>query len=316
MHFETRSAKTPFMYMFAEPMTDTEIENIQEVAKQKEIDFDRQLLGLNPLHPEVTIGDDIDGEWNRMDEDVEEDIRRDSSSVDQASSKADLSDGPDLSVESQDYSITSSTESAATRKPDSEESSEIIHENVEESSREPKAEESNEGSQQDVIESIEPKKSILGMVIAIRNKVNDQYVDRPEKLSPHDTWTVEYALKEIGHLDARKSYNSLKSRKKNASLLSRTDDRIRSFRATLARYSSDGRKVQSRQDELDSVAGRVVYSSPERHQNIEDSGRYDALNQSVNTDSYLTWLYEAGLHGGDGKISRGSSSISADKMKG
>lgn len=77
------------------------------------------------------------------------------------------------------------------------------------------------------IESIlpeeEPQKEILAMHLAIRNKVNDNYVVRPEKLTKDDKWIVEYALSEIpNHERAMNLYKATQLRRKTA--LRRSDE--------------------------------------------------------------------------------------------
>ena len=38
---------------------------------------------------------------------------------------------------------------------------------------------------------------VLAMTLTIRNKVNGEYVERPENLGPDDKWSIEYALEEV-----------------------------------------------------------------------------------------------------------------------
>ncbi|KAL1981300.1 hypothetical protein VTN96DRAFT_2793 [Rasamsonia emersonii] len=47
-HFETRDAQTPFMYIFAEPVTEEEIEAIQTKNKKDIEEFQRRVLNLEP----------------------------------------------------------------------------------------------------------------------------------------------------------------------------------------------------------------------------------------------------------------------------
>ncbi|TGO51111.1 hypothetical protein BOTNAR_0367g00100 [Botryotinia narcissicola] len=69
----------------------------------------------------------------------------------------------------------------------------------------------------------EPEKEILAMHLAIRNKVNDTYVVRPEKLTKDDKWVVEYALSEIpDHERAMNLYKATQLRRKTA--LRRSDE--------------------------------------------------------------------------------------------
>ncbi|KAI9683196.1 MAG: hypothetical protein M1829_005987 [Trizodia sp. TS-e1964] len=47
IHFETRDTQTPFMYIFAEPMEDEKITEIQSASKHKFDIYEREILGLN-----------------------------------------------------------------------------------------------------------------------------------------------------------------------------------------------------------------------------------------------------------------------------
>ncbi|KAF7957771.1 hypothetical protein EAE96_003341 [Botrytis aclada] len=69
----------------------------------------------------------------------------------------------------------------------------------------------------------ESQKEILAMHLAIRNKVNDNYVVRPERLTKDDKWVVEYALSEIpDHERAMNLYKATQLRRKTA--LRRSDE--------------------------------------------------------------------------------------------
>ncbi|KAE8145613.1 mitochondrial protein Pet127-domain-containing protein [Aspergillus avenaceus] len=58
LHFETRDAQTPFMYIFAEPVTDEEIHAIQ-TKNQAEIDaYQRRILNLSPGHDNLPPSDE------------------------------------------------------------------------------------------------------------------------------------------------------------------------------------------------------------------------------------------------------------------
>ena len=43
----------------------------------------------------------------------------------------------------------------------------------------------------------QPQSEILAMTLTVRNKLNDSYILRPEKLQRSDAWSVEYSLNEV-----------------------------------------------------------------------------------------------------------------------
>ncbi len=89
IHFETRDAVTPFMYIFAEPVEEKKIEQIQATNASKIEEFERQVLGIETeeltedqkkaqwdelrAHVEQTMQQD-EHEPDRLVEDVEDDI--------------------------------------------------------------------------------------------------------------------------------------------------------------------------------------------------------------------------------------------------
>jgi hypothetical protein len=68
MHFETRDAKTPFMYVFAEPVTEEQADAIQSKGEAAQKDFARTVVGINK-----------DEEWQNIQDDVDEQVEEDQS---------------------------------------------------------------------------------------------------------------------------------------------------------------------------------------------------------------------------------------------
>lgn len=59
IHFETRpSLVAPFMYVFAEPVGEQDIKNVQDAGKAKIEEFERKVLGLGPLDAETAPSPD------------------------------------------------------------------------------------------------------------------------------------------------------------------------------------------------------------------------------------------------------------------
>ncbi|CAL3965729.1 unnamed protein product [Diplocarpon coronariae] len=74
LHFETRDTNTPFTYIFAEPITEPEIEIIQATNKAKIEEFEQEVLGIfsKDLTPE-----EQQEQWNKIRASVEESMEKD-----------------------------------------------------------------------------------------------------------------------------------------------------------------------------------------------------------------------------------------------
>ncbi|KAL8823863.1 MAG: hypothetical protein Q9191_005488 [Dirinaria sp. TL-2023a] len=82
IHFETREAQTPFMYIFAEPMTEDQINELQSSSDAKVEEFERNILGLCNDNGGVEESDGDDGKWADMQASVEKQMEKDETSVD------------------------------------------------------------------------------------------------------------------------------------------------------------------------------------------------------------------------------------------
>ncbi|PBP17576.1 hypothetical protein BUE80_DR011669 [Diplocarpon rosae] len=74
LHFETRDTVTPFTYIFAEPISEPEIETIQATNKAKIEEFEKEVLGIftKDLTPE-----EQQEQWNKIRASVEESMEKD-----------------------------------------------------------------------------------------------------------------------------------------------------------------------------------------------------------------------------------------------
>ncbi|KAI9802870.1 MAG: hypothetical protein M1833_001469 [Piccolia ochrophora] len=79
LHFETRESETPFMYIFAEPVTAEEVESIQSTNKSKIEEFERKVLGLEQGDevPSAEVNDGADKGWEALQTKVEEEMDED-----------------------------------------------------------------------------------------------------------------------------------------------------------------------------------------------------------------------------------------------
>jgi Mitochondrial protein Pet127 len=75
--FETRESNTPFMYIFAEPVTDDDIEKIQESKKAEIEEWERKALGLDHDRPSESTRDEVTTGWENLQAKVEETVESD-----------------------------------------------------------------------------------------------------------------------------------------------------------------------------------------------------------------------------------------------
>ncbi|KAL1852851.1 hypothetical protein Daus18300_012015 [Diaporthe australafricana] len=139
----------------------------------------------------------------------------------------------------------------------------------------PKAQESAEAAEEDTTasdagktsEDIPPffnkmraPKPVLGLVLTIRNKVNDKYVTRPEKLTASDKWDVEYAMEEIPEEKVQDLYNAMKKRRQNAYSKDPSRDAFKSaFGGVLGKYNHLGRLFRQEETKLAKKQPLLVY---------------------------------------------------------
>lgn len=85
LHFETRGTDVPFMYIFAEPMEDEQILEVQESNKAVIEDFERRVLGLEPEDSEGELSEEKRAaEWASMRAKVEENMEKDELDIEEA----------------------------------------------------------------------------------------------------------------------------------------------------------------------------------------------------------------------------------------
>jgi hypothetical protein len=100
------------------------------------------------------------------------------------------------------------------------------------------------------------------MALTIRNKVNDEYVDRPtEGFKAEDKWQVEYELSELSPAQGHVLYKMCKTRRMRG-LEGRGEDELEVasnvYIRRLRQISKEGRKHRARENELDKELGIVV----------------------------------------------------------
>ncbi|KAJ0114733.1 mitochondrial membrane protein [Diaporthe amygdali] len=94
-------------------------------------------------------------------------------------------------------------------------------------------------------------KPVMGMILTIRNKVNNEYVRRPEKLKPTDKWAVEYTAEEIPEDKVQDLYSAMKKRRYSAYYKEPGRDLFKTmFDGKLAHYSRLGERFRQEETKL------------------------------------------------------------------
>lgn len=81
LHFETREVKTPFMYVFAEPMTEVRVQEIQSRNAAKVEEFEQSILGLEGGAPSKEHEQEKEVKWADIEASVQEAVAKDELSL-------------------------------------------------------------------------------------------------------------------------------------------------------------------------------------------------------------------------------------------
>lgn len=94
LFFETRDTATPFMYIFAEPVTEDEIQEIQDSKKAEIEDYERTVLGIQrEPTPEEIENEQDEAEWEELQAKVEDSMDNDElETLDESENPDDIND--------------------------------------------------------------------------------------------------------------------------------------------------------------------------------------------------------------------------------
>lgn len=93
------------------------------------------------------------------------------------------------------------------------------------------------------------KDSIFAMYVTVRNKVNNEPVERPDDLRSSDKWDIEYAMEELHGERAEKLYRACQKRRKVMHLPKRRDFHSM-FDGELPQYISAGKKFRQQEKKI------------------------------------------------------------------
>lgn len=112
-----------------------------------------------------------------------------------------------------------------------------------------------EVAQADKTATSSSSKDLLAMTLTLRNKVNGEYVLRPERMTAADEWSIEYSLNEVSEPSrARALYKACQTRrgkKMGTPLVPEDAEVISDYIQNLREMSAKGRAWRKEQDKKD-----------------------------------------------------------------
>ncbi|RDW70110.1 hypothetical protein BP5796_08507 [Coleophoma crateriformis] len=112
------------------------------------------------------------------------------------------------------------------------------------------------GSKESAAEKAAENRPLMAMILTVRNKVNDEYVKRPQNLTATDKWTVEYALAEMPTQERAWSFYE-KTKVRRAKVLTKNMEEQKEngwnskYIDSLQKLAQKGRNWRKQQDEID-----------------------------------------------------------------
>jgi len=274
------------MHIYAEPMSEDDIDTIQNSQKEKIAEWERNLRD-----PAYQLKKQQADDLAKENDDAANGFEDSSSDLVQESAEKEV-------TQARPASTSSEAGSETTVAQDSEDTGkDTIVKEIENISTASESEPEAEGE-------VEPDedKPILGLILTVRSKVNGEYVERPENLKKHQNWTIDYSLTEKSDQVARREYAAAKNRRKKTyaklnSNLDKTDpDSTESsyniaYIGMLRELSEKGRAMRAGLDQKTANQPKIVVGMP--YVKPEKSQKVDTDDVSIEcVGDYLTWLYK------------------------
>lgn len=274
------------MHIYAEPMSEEDIDTIQNSQKEKIAEWERNLRD-----PAYQLKKQQADDLAKENDDAANGFEDSSSDLVQESAEKEV-------TQARPASTSSEAGSETTVAQDSEDTGkDTIVKEIENISTASESEPEAEGE-------VEPDedKPILGLILTVRSKVNGEYVERPENLKKHQNWTIDYSLTEKSDQVARREYAAAKNRRKKTyaklnSNLDKTDpDSTESsyniaYIDMLRELSEKGRKMRAGLDQKTANEPKIVVGMP--YVKPGKSHKVNTDNVSIEcVGDYLTWLYK------------------------
>lgn len=299
------------MYIFAEPVTEAQVAEIQSQNDAKIEEFERSILGLNRGDDSETQDtQEDDHKWESIQANVQEAMDKDEMSLKNAVKEQETSaedtevqalfDRPEVFEEIGEGDRKDQREPDATRQQETtgeatigamvKENARILAE-ANSSSLAEREEQTAFPSEADKpfldsivqelaeVETASESEDVLAMTLTIRNKVNGKFVLRPEKMTAADTWSIEYSLAEVPtQVRARALYQACQIRRKkkldkDMPAEDADADAVGQYITNLRSISTEGREWRKEQDERDRERPVQMW--------VQAPGRGDGEDQSL-----------------------------------
>lgn len=261
LHMEARPSKSPFVYIFAEPVTEEQADKIQSEGDAQQKEFARTVVGIGKDDSEVQAA------WRKTQDEVDEQLAADQRSV------------PATGLATDEAELLEAVEEEAIEEAVKEASEEKEFQETDEADQEKELEEADEAVPQEVTEATDEQvckdaddepyigqeetesTPLMGWTLIARSKVNDHYVTRPAEFSSEDSWELEYQIKEIPASKRWQLYDALKQRRRDT--IGQTEEEVdhdlKFYRELIHGYSARGKKWREQQDEIEQKLGVTVY---------------------------------------------------------
>jgi hypothetical protein len=278
------------MHIYAEPMSEEDIDAIQNSQKEKIAEWERNLRDPTYKSNKQQVDDPV-----KEDDDAANEFEDSSSDSVKEPTETQMSESNQTSKSSEaGLEATVAQDSEVAGKDPLVKQIEGISE-ISESEAEAKSEADEDAD-----------KPLLGLVLTVRSKVDGEYVERPERLRKSQDWTIEYSLTEKPTPQAWREYTGAKNRRKNIygklnsnldkTALDKTDTESTELSYNdhyinmLKDLSEKGRKIRAGLDEKAANQPKIVVGMPYvKPENSQTASADDVSIESV--DDYLSWLY-------------------------
>ncbi|KAL4801683.1 mitochondrial protein Pet127-domain-containing protein [Aspergillus unguis] len=250
-HFETRAttASGPFMYIFYEPVTEEEIQQIQTRNKAEIDAYQQRVLNL-PKNSSSVSSDSEDTEETKF---IEEEETVDDETPDDDTAE-DVEDETPVAhvgeVSAGEFSAEGVSAEEASPEQTSTEQALPEQASTEQTSTEQAPTQTDAAS--------EPQeREVSAIYLTINNYQNGQRVERPEDFRAHDLWTVRYQMSDLEGPKVQSLYEACMRRRQNA-LETAAQEPQSNYLKKLKRLSQRGRDLSRNQDERDKQNGVTV----------------------------------------------------------
>ncbi|KAF2446189.1 Pet127-domain-containing protein [Karstenula rhodostoma CBS 690.94] len=231
LHFHTHQSQRgnpPFMYIFAEPVTEERADEIQNKNQAAHKAFERDIVGIIKDDPS------LQAEWHEIQDQVDEELGGgDEVDIKEAETAGDVEAAAEESLEQSSEKTSEMADDSSPKKPKDSDAPDT------------------------------PKGPLMGWTLAVRHRLNGEYVERPAKLTSEDSWTIEYHIRELNESDRWSLYEKVK--KARDDLVGEARDsasnksQLDGYRQLIQRYSDKGRAWREEQDALAAAVEPKVY---------------------------------------------------------